>query len=301
MSLSNLQSRLQGAPTPKLNNWGADSEYGVLRDVLVGPIGQYSWQEGNATSRKYIREGAEFDHSIAVAQYNEMISAYQEAGVITHILPEAENLPYQIYARDSSVMTPWGPIISQMYSPWRRGEYKPVLEFYLSNDIPIFDCVTAGTFEGGDFMMIEPGALLIGSSGERTSEAGAMQVKTWFEQQGWEVKIGTFDPFFLHMDVMCVMLAEKLAAVCLDVIPDDVLDWLRERKIKVLDVPFKQAMDLGCNVVALGKDRVLLPKESTTLKELCQAEGLTVLDPDISMITKGGGGVHCMCQPLRRD
>jgi len=31
------------------------------------------------------------------------------------------------------------------------------------------------------------------------------------------------------------------------------------------------------------------------------ARGLTVLDPDIGMITKGGGGgVHCMCQPLKR-
>ncbi|MCY1243742.1 Amidinotransferase [compost metagenome] len=60
-------------------------------------------------------------------------------------------------------------------------------------------------------------------------------------------------------------------------------------------------MELGCNVVALGKGRVLLPSTSKTLKEKCLALGLKVYDPDISMIAKGGGGVHCMCQPLRRD
>ena len=26
-----------------------------------------------------------------------------------------------------------------------------------------------------------------------------------------------------------------------------------------------------------------------------------VYDPDVSLFTHGGGGVHCMCQPLRRD
>jgi N-dimethylarginine dimethylaminohydrolase len=46
---------------------------------------------------------------------------------------------------------------------------------------------------------------------------------------------------------------------------------------------------------------VLLPSTSLTLKEKCLALGLKVYDPDISMIAKGGGGVHCMCQPLRRD
>jgi N-dimethylarginine dimethylaminohydrolase len=60
-------------------------------------------------------------------------------------------------------------------------------------------------------------------------------------------------------------------------------------------------MNLGCNVVALGKDRVLLPSDSVSLKEKCRALGLTVYDPDLSMFTMRGGGVHCMCQALERD
>ena len=52
---------------------------------------------------------------------------------------------------------------------------------------------------------------------------------------------------------------------------------------------------------ALGNDSVLVPASSKRLIEKCRAEGLTVYDPDVSMIGAGGGAVHCMCQALRRE
>ena len=38
-----------------------------------------------------------------------------------------------------------------------------------------------------------------------------------------------------------------------------------------------------------------------SLNARLRAHGFTVYDPDVTMFTMGGGGVHCMCQPLRRD
>jgi N-dimethylarginine dimethylaminohydrolase len=32
-----------------------------------------------------------------------------------------------------------------------------------------------------------------------------------------------------------------------------------------------------------------------------RAAGFEVYDPDMTMFTWAGGGVHCMCQPLRRE
>ena len=60
-------------------------------------------------------------------------------------------------------------------------------------------------------------------------------------------------------------------------------------------------MRLGCNVVALGNDRVISTAQSTELNDRLRALGFTVYDPDVTMFTLGGGGVHCMCQPVRRD
>ncbi|MBN7796883.1 dimethylarginine dimethylaminohydrolase family protein [Parahaliea mediterranea] len=296
-----LTHRQPGGGSPILSQWGMDSEYGVLRDVLLGPMDHYSWQSGNAMSRRSQRLGRRFDRETARAQYGEMLDAYRQAGVNTHILEPDPVLPYQLYARDSSVMTPWGPIVTQMYSPWRRGEWKPVLEFYRDREIPVYDVVTAGAFEGGDFMVLEPGLVVCGSSGERTSPEGLAQVQDWIEAEGWEFVSYRFDPYFLHLDVKLAMLDHKLAAACIQALEQDFVDWLRGRGIELIDISYRAMLELGCNVVALGNGRVLLPKDNTELAQKCRAHGLTVIDPDVSMFTAGGGGVHCMCQPLRRE
>ena len=129
----------------------------------------------------------------------------------------------------------------------------------------------------------------------------AQQLKQWFEKEKWEVFITDIDPYYVHIDLMVVMLAEKLAAVCLDCTDPNIVTWLKNKKIKIIPVPFQETIELGCNVVALGKDRVLLPEASKTLKAKLKAEGFEIFDPNLSMITQGGGGVHCMCQSLRRE
>ena len=301
MSNFTYRRRKEGGGTSALSDWGMDSEYGVLKDVLIGPMDNYSWQMGNAMSRRSIRLGRTFNMETARAQYNDMLAIYQDADVTPHILNPDSNLPYQIYARDSSVMTPWGPVITQLYSPWRRGEWVELVKFYQDMDIPLYDVITAGTFEGGDFMVLEPGVILCGYSGERTSEEGLKQMQGWVESEGWEFKSYQFDPYFLHLDVKVAMLAEKLAAVCTQAVEDELLDWFRSRGIEIIDISYRSVLELGVNVVALGNERVMIPEQSEELIEKCRAQGLTVYAPDLSMFTSGGGGIHCMCQPLRRE
>ena len=72
--------------------------------------------------------------------------------------------------------------------------------------------------------------------------------------------------------------------------------------IKVLDVAgLAMLQGAGCNVVALGNDRVLSSTAAPELNARLRALGFEVYDPDMSRLQLAGGGVHCMCQPLRRD
>jgi N-dimethylarginine dimethylaminohydrolase len=301
MARIQLRSRIEGGGTPALESWGVDSETGRLRDVLVGPIDHYRWTPGNAVAQRSERTGLRFDASVARAQYAEMLAAYADADVRVHQLTAEEGLPYQIYARDSSVMTPWGAIVMQLQKPYRRGEYAAVLRFYLEHEIPIFDLVSAGNVEGGDLMLLKPGVAVCGYSGERSIEPAVNQIRGWFEAEGWEFMSYAFDPHFLHLDVQMGMLADGLAVVCADAVEPSFVSWLRDRGIRIIEIDYREAMNMGTNVMALGGDRVLVPATGRRLIERCRAEGLEVYDPDVSMIAAGGGSVHCISQALRRD
>ena len=301
-----LCARNENGSTPQLNSWGVNSEYGVLRDVLLGSAECFRWMgeenlEFSSICRASERSGLEFDHSVAVRQHNELVEAYESAGVKVHTLRPDEHTPYQVYSRDSNFMTPFGAVVCQLANPRRRGEYAEVLKFYVTKGIPIYELVSAGNFEGGDFNIIEPGAVLVGYTGHRSEERAAKQVGGWMKKEGWEVKYAPIDEFYVHIDLMVCMIAEKCAAVCLDTTSDDVLEWLRKRNIEMIPVSFRDTMNLACNVVALGNDRIVSTAAATELNSKLRAMGFEVYDPDMSMYTNAGGGVHCMAQPLRRD
>ena len=98
---------------------------------------------------------------------------------------------------------------------------------------------------------------------------------------------------------MVCMLNDRCAAVCLDTTEDDIVEWLKA--IEIIPASFKETMTLGRNVVALGRDRVLSTLAAKDLNGKLRAAGFEVYDPDMTMFTWAGGGVHCMCQPLRRE
>ena len=275
--------------------WGVDSEYGLLRDVLLCSPDNFHWLPTSSVSKATLASGAVFDRDLALRQHAEMVDAYAGAGVNVHYLEPDPRLPYQVYARDSSFMTPYGAVVTQMAAPSSTAAPS------ITNDVTIYNMVTAGSFEGGDFHIIEPGCALVGYSGERTQEQAAHQVADWIEAEGWEVVLEPIAEHYVHIDLMVCMLAPKLAAVCPETTSDRVLDWLRSKKIELVEVGFRDTMALGCNVLALGSDRVLSTAGSTDLNAKLRARGFTVYDPDVSMFTMGGGGVHCLCQALRRD
>ena len=301
-----LQSRKAGGGTEVMSDWYLKSETGPLKDVLLGPADHFRWlglenAEYSSLVRDTLRKGRKFDQKLAEKQHAEMVQAYQQAGTECHFLPADEGTPYQVYARDSSFMTPYGAVICQLANPRRRGEYATALRFYLENNVPIYDMVSAGSFEGGDFNIIKPGVALVGYTDQRSEGVAARQIADWFIAEGWEIKFAPIDPFYVHIDLMVCMLTQNCAAVCLETTEDDVVDWLRQQNIEIVPATFEETMALGCNVVALGNEKVLSTLGATDLNQKMRTIGLEVYDPDMTMFTWAGGGVHCMCQPLRRD
>jgi N-dimethylarginine dimethylaminohydrolase len=268
---------------------------------LVCPPDHFRWRPTSPISEKTLAEGHVFDSARAGAQHAEMVATYEEHGVRCHHLEADPALPYQVFSRDSSAAGPNGGIILQLQQPWRRGEQVPAIRFYEDTGMPVRGTITAGSVEGGDVMIVEPGCLLIGCCEARTTEAGARQLADLFEADGWEVRIEPFPARYVHIDVLLAVLAEKLAAVCVEVVSGGLVAWLREKGFDIVPVPEVEAFALGANAMSLGDGRILSAAGAESLNAGARACGLSVAEPDLSMFTLGGGGAHCLAQALRRE
>ena len=295
-----LQRRNPKAKSKRLGYWGFRNETDVLTDVLLGSPLHLKHLATSSLSRKFLRDSPA-DIRVAQTQHQELVAAYQHYGVRVHWHTPEPELPMQVYARDSSVMTPYGAIITAMANWWRRGENYAAIRTYERLGIPIYDMVTAGTFEGGDFNVIEEGCVLIGCGGARTQEEGARQVEGWFRQEGWETRLAFIDEYYVHIDLMVVPIASKLTAVCLACTAPGIVSWLKSKGHEIVDVPFEDTINLGCNFMSLGRDRVIVPQSSRVLAERLRALGFDVTAVDCGEISKTGGGIHCMAQALRRE
>ena len=293
---------LNGAPS---QSWGINNDYAKLTDVLLGRPEHFKWVEAGPLIGRTLanahKTGVKFDLQKAMAQHSEMVSVYEENGVTCHYLDSDEVLHRNFFARDSSAMTPWGALICHMQLKCRRADYATAIKFYQENNIPIWKFATAGHFEGGDFNIIEPGRVLIGHCGERSEQEGSEQVAGFVRDEGWEAVVAPISREFVHMDGLIVPLAEKLAVACIDAMEPWLVDVVKGWGIEIVDVEYREAKNLGVNLVALGDGKVLSMAGAKDLNAKMRALGFEVYDPDMSMFILGGGGVHCLCQALRRE
>src|SRR5579871_2091383 len=258
--------------------WTVDSETGVLTDVLLCPPHHYRWIETNAIAVETLTSGKPLDAQRLQSQYRELEEALDAGGVRRHYIEPEAHLPYQVYTRDSSQTTPWGPALTLLALPPRRGEVASILRFHEPHD-GFWRYCSRGAAEGGDIHVIRPGLLAVGWSGVRTTREGAAQFARWFEEKGWEVHVQPFAEHFLHLDVLFCMAADGLAVACIEALGDAFGDWLKAHGIRVIEATYREVMAMSCNLLALGRDRVISPRHSARINAALRAEGLTVYEP----------------------
>ena len=109
---------------PEPHRWGISNDYGPLKDVLVGTPEFYRWIDAGPITMRTLnnqeRTGVQFNLQTAMSQHAEMVSIFESNGVNCHYLDADEVLHRNFFARDSSVMTPWGAIICHMQLKSRR-------------------------------------------------------------------------------------------------------------------------------------------------------------------------------------
>ena len=279
---------------------GYRSESAALRDVLLCPPTYLAPVPCCSVTRESLRAGFTASTARALDQHRALRTALEEYGVACHILPAAADLPDLCFTRDIAAATPFGIVALNPAMPHRRREVDQLVSTLAAWGSPVAGRIAAGTIEGGDICVARDGLLIVGVSGERTTDAGADAFAHRFRAAGWDVLVCRFDPHFLHLDTIFCMLDERTALACTDVLDDAFIADVEARGLRLLPVSYKESRRLGCNVVSLDGRTILVAAGQDRIATMLREAGFAPVPVDISEFAACGGGLHCLTMPLAR-
>ena len=280
--------------------YGVDSEYGRLETVLLADPRHLAQVPCNSISIEAASNGQLPCTERAARQHAGLVAALRSEGIEVRLVPADTGLPDLAFARDTSLMTPWGLIGLRPGATHRSREVDAVLEAAKGSGVPVLGRIEQGRIEGGDVAILRPGLLLIGISGERTDEAGAEALGRIFRRNGWRVITYRFDPHFLHLDTIFSLADRDLAMACTEVLEPDFMAQLDGLGIDLMQVGYKEARQLGCNLLSLGDRRVVTAGTCSRIDAELSCRGYRSIAVDLSEFILCGGGVHCLTMPLKR-
>jgi len=282
------------------------SMVGPLQRVLVCSPHNAGWNQPERVAR-WRDLGFEHapDFAQAQAQHDALCLELKAAGAEVIELPPAADLSLDaVYAHDASLVTDFGLIVLRPGKANRISEgphHGSSCEFL---GVPTCGTILApGTAEAGDMLWLDAKTLLIGH-GYRTNAAGIEQIRALLAPKGVEVLSaplphGRGPSACLHLMSLISLLDERTAIVDLPWLAVETVELLKDRGFTFIEIDSSERETLACNVLALGKKRLLAIEENRRTNDLLRRSGFDVRTfPGSEIAINGGGGPTCLTRPL---
>jgi N-dimethylarginine dimethylaminohydrolase len=210
------------------------------------------------------------------------------------------------YAHDASLATDDGLILMRPGKPNRVAEARHQGTFCESQGVPTFGAITApGSTEAGDIVWLDAKTLLIGH-GYRTNTTGIQQMRALLAPKGVEVlsaplPYGPGPSACLHLMSLISLLDEQTALVDLPWLAVETVELLKARGFRFIEIDAAERDTLACNVLALGRKRLLAIEENRNTNARLRQAGFNVRTfPASEICINGSGGPTCLTRPLLR-
>ena len=280
----------------------------VERILLKHPRDAFlSQQKINCESKK-LNYPSPPDLDLAIKQYDLFVKLIKSFGSEVYFLPADNNTSLDsIYTHDPCTMTNNGLIVCNMGKLKRSTEPDHLKRFFKSINIPIIGKIESpGTLEGGDIVWINKHTVAVGE-GYRSNSEGINQFKKLLGKQAKEI-IPVALPHWegpndcLHLMSNLSPIDENLFLVYSRLLPVSFIKYLLDHKIKLIEVPDEEYYSMGCNVLAMGKGKVIMLEGNPITQKRLEAEGVKVKTYNGSEISiKGAGGPTCLTRPFLRS
>ena len=282
-------------------NTSVHSSTGKLKRVLLGKPTYHAVIPVSDVARDLMDGGIDQKMADKISQHKEFEDVFHQLDIdICWVEVEPEKLPWQMFTRDFGVNTPDGVLVGRFRYLERKGEEiaaKRSLEKMGEKVLP--KQITWGAMEGGDTFWLNEEILVIGN-GNRSTYSGFEDAKKILAEYGRRVFVIEFLSKWNHLDNNFGPLADKLAIVNIDAVPDYFIGMLDGLGWELIKVPGEYGRTCEINVLALGEDRVLSFR-GNRLNDAMKAHGLKVYDPEYRIFTAHGGGIHCSSFELERE
>lgn len=250
---------------------------------------------------------------------------------------ESYALMNHYFQRDQQIVTDKGIVIGKMFESVRKNEVALAKTVFAILGIkPLYAVNGDGTLEGGDYMPAGNFALI--GRGLRTNIEGINQLLA-SKALGFPEVAVVHDNYMqmdeMHLDTYFNMVSPEKALLVADrmmsnhgkanpaKIPmvdvykiDDagyyqrqttdatkipLQNYIESKRIEIIPIPKQWQLDFGINVLTISEDNIIAVENVDKdyvpyLKDF----GITVIETDMSNLSKGYGGPHCMTQVLRR-
>ena len=285
------------------------SMVGQLARVMVCSPREAGWgnsEQANCWSQLGFLHVPNFE--IAQAQHEELCRQLERAGAEVIHLPGGANLSLDaVYSHDASFPTDFGLILMHPGKRNRVEEAGHQREFCRGLGIPMLGEIRApATAEAGDIVWLDSHTVLVGR-GYRTNAAGMAQLREILSPKGVEViaaplPYGSGPAACLHVMSLISLLDEETAVVDLPWLAVETVELLRSRGYRFIEIDPSERETLACNVLSLGRRRLLALEENRKTNGRLRNAGFEVRTfPGSELCINGSGGPTCLTRPLLRS
>lgn len=287
---------------------GTRSMVAPLQLVLLGAPEAAGWADPRRVEKwRDLRYERRPSLKAAQKEHAALRAALVAAGATVVDLPGADDLSLDaVYTHDASFVTDRGVIILRMGKPARSGEPARHAEACRAAGVPILgEIQEPGTVEGGDLVWLDASTLLAGR-GYRTNADGVAQLRSLLSLLGVEVIAAPLPHASgpegcTHLMSLMSMLDETTILVDPARLAVETMEILRARRLNQIAIDPKERDTLACNVLALGRRRLIAFEENrSTIARLREAGFEVSAIPGKELGGNGGGGPTCLTRPLRR-
>jgi arginine deiminase len=291
-----------GRAADALPRIGVTTEYGQLRRVMMHRPGS---EIDGITDVEAVLWNDLVDPIKARHEHDALTATYRRFGVeVIELDPRDAATPNIYFCRDHFFMTPRGAIIARMASNARAGEEWISARQLISHGVPIVHGVHGDAiFEGADVVYVRDGVVLV-ATGLRTDTDGANQVATELKRMGFDPHIVNMPWGCGHIDGGINIVGPRTAVMVPNNSPHAAYELLKKMGFTIVNVMDARGVSnygMSINMVPVAPNVVVMPAGNPSVRALFEAHDIECHEVDISELSKGGGGVHCMTGVIHRD